>query len=104
MFRDLCLYLYLQCGERIIGEIGDSPKALRKKSMLRRAKHGKPCPNIPDFSAGLVGQNGVPSKEGKPERAKRLEFRKNSSLGVGGDGTGTFSHFTPLLVKSIAKQ
>ena len=56
-------------------------KPLRKKSMLRRAKHGKPCPNIPDFSSSFQRHTGFPSGEGMLYGAKGLEFPKNSPWG-----------------------
>ena len=43
----ICMYL----GSGKSGKSGIYHKPLRKKYMLRRAKHGNPCPNIPDFSS-----------------------------------------------------
>ena len=64
-----------------IGYIGYHFKPLRKKSMLRRAKHGQPCPNIPDFPSSFQRHTGFPSREGKLLGAKGLEFPKNSPRG-----------------------
>ena len=63
------------------GKSGIYHKPLRKKSMLRRAKHGHPCPDIPDFTSSSQRHTGFPSREGKLLGAKGLEFPKNSSRG-----------------------
>ena len=44
------------------GKSGIHFKPLRKKYMLRRAKHGQPCPDIP---CSFQRHTGFPSREGK---------------------------------------